>query len=272
MFGEWVSHESCLPKLSRGQGGSPGIGLKLLRVCLMMMYHVSCILLISAVASQVPRTLEMCFQPGLLQHFLQQDMPVPSAAVICRSRIELDMASCIYAREHFMNPAKKWAIHVRCDSSPQGGRDFFVVEYDHCSMDCPKPFKANRPVFELLSEGRFAIANRILPLTVIGARAASSLHKTQRLLEVLAMESSNLTVSTNRVYSILCDFGAESGIWNMQALETDDDDESDGGMLYRSLKRLFPRALPIADCDHGLHHVTSLHWHCAFIAFSLLNQ
>lgn len=195
-------------------------------------------------------TLGMCFQPGLLGHFLKQDLPVPSAAVICRSRIELDMASCIYAREHLLNPKCKWILHLRCDSSPQGGRDFFVVEYDHCNLQCQKPFVANTPIFELLSQRRFNIENRILPLSVIGARAASSLHKAQKLLDVLSMESANLSVSVSRVYSLLSDYGAESGIWNLPSLEPDEED-----VLYRSLKRLLPRALPIADVDHGLHHI-----------------
>ena len=51
-----------------------------------------------------------------------------------------------------------------------------------------------------------------------------------------------LAPTIDRTMSILVDLGAEAGLWTLH----DPEDKS-------GLARLFGRAPPVADCDHGLH-------------------
>ena len=165
------------------------------------------------------------------------------------------MASCVFARRRLFDCKLNWFLHLRADASPQGGRDYLVVETDYCRMGGAQSFHSNKSVREQIDEGRFSIAKRLLPLSVIGARAASSVHKAQNLLQALGMEASDLTVAVRRTYSFLSDFGAEAGVWNMPSISPSEDDNFVPG-------RLFPLALPISDVDHGLHHVTRLCCRC----------
>lgn len=154
----------------------------------------------------------------------------------------LDMAACLFARRHILDSGSKWYIHLRTDSSPQGGRDYLVSEYDWCKLGASAPFVSNTHVRQLLDEGRFGIASRLLPLAIVGSRAGSAVHKGQQLLRSLGLEADDLPLAISRTRTLLFDFGAESGIWSLQA--------TDG-----SLNRLFPLALPVADIDHSIHHV-----------------
>ena len=165
----------------------------------------------------------------------------------------MDMASCVFARRRLFDPKMSWFLRLRADASPQGGRDFLVVEADHCRMGIKSPFCSNKTARELIDEGRFSIAKRLLPLSVIGARAASSVHKAQNLLRVLGMEASDLKVAVRRTYSFLSDFGAEAGVWNMPSILESSESESQESFVPA---RLLPLALPISDVDHGLHHAT----------------
>lgn len=208
----------------------------------------------------------MCLHSGLSSHLLQKDSwpsdssdrfhlrfclclplrkdpPIPSAATMYRSRTELDMASCIFARRHVLNVTSGWFIHLRADSSPQGGRDFFVSEYDVLTQGVSLPYLSNQHVTKLLDQGRMTIASRLLPLSIVGRRAASAVHKGKLLLQTLGMESADLTVTINRTFTMLFDFGAEAGLWTLQAVSGSEED---------AFGRLFAKALPVADVDHGL--------------------
>ena len=48
---------------------------------------------------------------------------------------------------------------------------------------------------------------------------------------------------------MLFDFGAEAGLWTLQAVSGSEED---------ALGRMFAKALPVADVDHGLHHAIGL--------------
>ena len=156
----------------------------------------------------------------------------------------------VYCRRFILNPTGpgNWYLHLRSDASPQAGRDYLVSEIDIASFgagEFPYVALANKHAAALLGEGRMKITPRLLPLRVVGARAASGVHKGQLVLKSLGMECKDLAVAIQRDYTMMFDFGAESAIWS---LPSPDDAAS----------RLFANALPFADCDHSLHHVPRL--------------
>ena len=168
------------------------------------------------------------------------------------------MATCVYARQYILSSSSqsRWYIHLRADASPKGGRDFFVCEYDWCQLGVSLPYASNMTVEQLLQEGRFAIQSRILPLAIVGSRAASAVHKGKLLLKSLSMESEDLKCTVRRTRSLLFDFGAEAGLWTLQDfLQEEKRDQGEADDASASFSRLFSHALPIADVDHGLHHI-----------------
>ena len=90
---------------------------------------------------------------------LMEELAVPSTAALTRNRVILDMAACLFARRHVLDSSSKWYLHLRTDSSPQGGRDYLVSEYDWCKLGVSAPYVANMHVQQLLAEGRFGIAS-----------------------------------------------------------------------------------------------------------------
>ena len=129
----------------------------------------------------------------------------------------MDLATMIFSRRFILNSQNEWFIHLRADSSPQGGRDYFICEFDWCQFralpstsrgldhdDCSH-------VSKLLESGGMALSTRVLPLSIIGSRAASAVHKGRQLLRALALDSEALQVSVARTMSLMFDFGAESG-------------------------------------------------------------
>ena len=186
----------------------------------------------------------------LLDGQQQPKLPSPSRTTISRSKIELDMASMIFCRRFVLTSKADWWLHLRADASPQGGRDYFVVEADVCTVSVEQPFNpaANHPISQALAEGRLQMRSRLLPLQVIGCRAASSVHKAKALITSLRLESEDLQLSLDRTATLMFDFGAEAGIWSMPRQGLPDE-------------RLFKNSLPIADADHGVHHAPCLHFH-----------
>ena len=175
--------------------------------------------------------MQLGLQPELQQH-LGSALEVPSRWALLRARSELDLACVVYARRCLLNPETDFYVHLRADSSPQGGRDWFLVELDIC-----RPGAGPAGV---------SITPRMMALGTIGARAASATHKGRQLMRILGLESGDLRTTIDRTMSILVDFGAEAGLWTLQ-------DPSD----MTGMSRLFSRALPIADADHALHHIMS---------------
>lgn len=190
--------------------------------------------------------------------------------------MELDLATCIFAQKTILSKRTLWAIHLRADSSPQGGRDFFLSEYDYVQI---RGELSHKHVRWLFGQGQLSIKSRILPASILGQRASSTVHKAHQLLNALSAESESLQFSIGRTFSLLTDFGAEGGLYNMprsslavveaasvpsqpshpavQDLEGNSDDSIP---LDSSFHRLFCKAIPVADCDHSIHHVTRPVW------------
>ena len=144
-----------------------------------------------------------------------QGLPCPSRQALQRSRIEMDLASMIYSKRFILNCDQTWWIHLRADSSPQGGRDFFISEFDLCKFDASlscDPFSwTETNVTKLLETGKMKLVTRLLPLSIIGCRAASAVHKGRQLLRALSLDSQDLRVSIGRTMTMMFDFGAEAG-------------------------------------------------------------
>ena len=182
----------------------------------------------------------------LAAHLLTTPLRAPTKSTLWRARTELDLASMVYARRFLLNSSRTWHLHLRADASPQAGRDYLVTEADICSFgggSHPYAPSENAHVKQLLlSQGSMDIRCRLLPVSIVGARCASACHKGHLMLKSLALECENLQEATKRVSTLMFDYGAEAGIWSLP-------DPAD------SSSRLFANALPIADCDHAIHHV-----------------
>lgn len=186
----------------------------------------------------------------------------------------------IYAQRNILTSKLTWAIHLRADSSPQGGRDFFLSEYDVLHMEGQL---SQQHVKWLFYRNQLRISKRILPVCILGQRASTTVHKAQQLLHALSLESESLSFSVQRTFSLLTDFGAEGGMINMPGSFLDkgmnaganvppiediaDDDghstlalatDGSGFGLESAFHRLFGKAMPIADTDHSVHHAASL--------------
>lgn len=95
----------------------------------------------------------------------------------------------------------------------------------------------------LLGKLRFTsvtITIRLLPLQVLGKQATNTAYKAKACERMLQLESDN-NIAQMRLRSLMSDMGTESGLWSLPDLK----DPS---------KRYFPYILPVADCDHGMHH------------------
>ncbi|OLP99017.1 hypothetical protein AK812_SmicGene18471 [Symbiodinium microadriaticum] len=160
---------------------------------------LNCVLLsdqlkdLSCFAAVVKQCFLMALDPALAAHLLSQGLRVPAAATVYRHRLLLDLVAMVFSRRYFFRICRSpsdpesgpphWALHLRADSSPQYGKDYYVVECDHIRVDLiSESF--------LFSDMKQDITRRVLPLQLIGERAAG----------------------TEQSYSLAFDMGVESNL------------------------------------------------------------
>mgnify|MGYP001818173662 CR=1 FL=1 len=88
-----------------------------------------------------------------------------------RACCELDFASMVYARRCLFSSEQTWHVHLRVDASPQGGRDYLVVEGDVCSNLVASPDKMRTVgqcphILDLVAAGG-TIVPRLFPLRTL---------------------------------------------------------------------------------------------------------
>ena len=125
------------------------------------------------------RSIELVVNQPFATNFLEglENIRLPSTSLLYDARITIDMCSMIFARRNIFcksNP-KKWSIHLRADSSPQFGRDYFVPAADI--------------VYFGTSARDTRIERRLLPIQSIGSRAGSAHQKMEKLIFSLTLES-----------------------------------------------------------------------------------
>ena len=131
----------------------------------------------------------------------------------------------------------------RTDSSPQFGKDYLMSELDIVYMSEAKSWKD-------LNLNKDNLVTRLLPGQTLGSRSTTLAHKAKKVLRQLSLESELLPGTLSRCYSVMTDWGVESGLWRAPA------------EILSSLKEaynydtLFGLSLFIPDHDHSLHHVT----------------
>eukprot|EP00438_Fugacium_kawagutii_P030653 Skav221859 [mRNA] locus=scaffold1175:374498:380999:- [translate_table: standard] len=108
-------------------------------------------------------SLKVCLPPQLVEHLMRKGLQCPSRQCLQRSRVELDCATMIYSKRFILNMEGSWWIHLRADSSPQGGRDYFVSEFDWCkfSLGGSASLGADSDhISSLLEHGKVKLASR----------------------------------------------------------------------------------------------------------------
>ena len=227
----------------------------------------------------IDQSFKIILNSTLREHLLLQlgQWRVPSEPTIYRHRLLLDVCTMLYSRRMIFNTQTRWTCHIRSDSSPQFGKDYFVTEIDHVDLE---------PVNDstTLRDMRALIKRRILPLQLVGSRASSAEHKSFRLTMALSADTADTFVTLGRTSSIAFDMGTESKLFvapevgqvipaaaqqqlsmyqpereTFQPLDlvlpTSVPHETDADSNMEAVSRMCPRALPLGDADHALHHV-----------------
>lgn len=167
---------------------------------------------------------------------------LPGASLLYDARINIDLCCMLFSKQFLLSRASAhkhdWCIHVRCDSSPQFGRDYLVTQIDYV---CPG-----------VDYGQTQITKRLMPLQCVGSRSGSAAHKIEKLMFCLGLESEDVSLTAERVFSVLTDFGTESYLWFAPSNLNNDDDD-----CAKSTEEMFrfPSSLPLPDADHSLHHI-----------------
>lgn len=227
------------------------------------------------------RSLQLTLQEPLASELASnvENLKLPSTALLYDSRITIDMATMLFARETiFSQDAPGWVLHLRADSSPQFGRDFLVIQGDVVTFG--------------VDASTTSIRKRLLPLQCVGSRSAGAHQKLQKLIFALTLESEHVSLlwkllitcscymclivsitsslwlglfvppevlyTAERVCSLLTDFGVESQSWLAPASATDHatTDADDNADADADPSLLFRYCMPLPDLDHSLHHVT----------------
>lgn len=231
----------------------------------------------------VRQSMRLVLKPMLADHILSQKIHIPSRSTIYRHRLLMDLCSMVFSRRHLLQDCGDWICHLRADASPQFGKEYFVVELDRVDL-------TNVNDTTLLTSMKTEVESRLLPLQLLGQKASKTEHKVARLHLALSADCQNADTCLNRAYSCAFDMGVESKIFvspacsvneasilTVQTLPIKDGDALDsekGDDCPEAVGRLCPRALPIGDSDHSLHHCLQelkscfAHWN---VFYSLLN-
>ena len=175
---------------------------------------------------------------------LRKDLRLPARRTIQDFAVTADFCSMLWCRKHLMNSTCSWRIHIRIDSSPQYARDYCITEIDY--IDLSKFVNTTLGISFDNALACLRIVPRLSPLQVLGSKATTTLHKFKALQRQLSLESWSAEHTCRMTATIVCDMGAESGLWRLPDL-------SSGSGLA------FPHHLPMADADHAMHHVPELH-------------
>ena len=210
----------------------------------------------SQLRNVVEQALLLSIDDLLSEHLLAQHICVPSSATIYRQRLTIDLCTMIFSRRHVFNSCGNWIVHIRADASPQFGKEYFVVEIDKIDLSTVGEGKT-------LSAMKSCVSRRILPLQVLGQKASKAEHKVCRLLMALSSDCESTEVTLSRAYSIAFDMGVASKLFVAPPCGNDSagmcvlpiqDGESQRDQDLDEANRLCPRALPLGDADHAMHH------------------
>lgn len=210
-----------------------------------------------------------------LAEHLEQQLCIPGAlpcSSVCQKWVmEMECATMVFAREKLFAAAsfsEGLQLHLMADSSPLHGRDFLLTELTLV----PKADNWQAVAGQLQS--------RMLPIQSIGLRSSALSHKLRKLRHCFLLEVGEQCLDQFRasVRTVLLDQGTESGFYTAPYLSANSDsadclmlpevsnscNESVAGLHVpvvltaeesQQLQLFFPKALPISDLDHGLHHV-----------------
>ena len=155
---------------------------------------------------------------------------VPDASLLSKARLALDMAYAAYwQKEHAgKNFDGVGAMYLLCDSSPQCGFDWLLLEVwvlyggdeelatlftSICTLSCGLTDGAAKETLVKSIEQRFK--RHVSPPTVLGSKRAQLSHKLHALLHSLFLENftwTNVWRMLQRTVSLTTDLGTESGL------------------------------------------------------------
>ena len=224
-----------------------------------------------------------------------QAWKVPSEPTVYRHRLWLDLCAMVFSRPVVFSESALWSCHLRADSSPQFGKDYLVVEADKVDLEAVSNSTT-------LMDMKHHVHRRILPLQLIGERAASAEQKSFRLTLALSADTPDTSMTLLRCSSLAFDMGVEAKLFvapgggpvippgveavveagsgsraTFQPLDlvlpTHVPAEADviGSGSMEAVSRMCPKAMPIGDADHAMHH-TMLEMNSAFSEWDFFHR
>lgn len=138
---------------------------------------------------------------------------IPSPATLSRARLVADMLMCLWRQHHWESKGiinRKPFLFLTADSSPQGGRDWLLVEEDALCIDDVMVIN-NAEALQRLFE-----VNRALPPCVLGSGNTSVANKVHTILHQIKLEvgadSEKIQAYCDCVVGWCSDFGAEASV------------------------------------------------------------
>ena len=123
----------------------------------------------------------------------------------------------LWRRSQICREDTRVARYVTIDSSPQGGYDYFMVYESVITRSEMRPLERPEPL------GGFAWGTRMMPVTCLGGRDTSTVHKVCKLIHSAALESGRHFSSwRDQVVGFLSDQGTERKVATAPLLSTDD--------------------------------------------------
>ena len=109
-----------------------------------------------------------------------KEISIPKKSILYKYRIDLDLATMLWARKNIFNLQSNWFVHARLDASLQYGKDYFMTECDIFRPDDVQTWN------DVAKPGH--LVTRLLVGQGLGARASSVIVKTQKLLHQFSLE------------------------------------------------------------------------------------
>lgn len=133
--------------------------------------------------------------------------PTPHKTTLNTWRVDVDLACMVHSRNHVLVKQRVAGLHLRVDSSPQGGRDFVIIEIDVAGHE--------------MTSWPTSVYTRVLPPQCVGSRAGSAAAKLDRLRFTASLECSDLDMFYSSCRTILTDLGAQSNISQQPSKQCD---------------------------------------------------
>jgi len=185
-------------------------------------------------ASSLPQALVSALE-YTARGTLEENVTAPSGSTLSRARLVADMLLCLQRQEAWARSGLLQGnalIYLTADSSPQGGRDWLLVEEDTVCADELLRVAASIEGGDIDPAADFARqlqglieVGRVLPPSIVGSGCTSVAHKTHSVLHQIKLEvgaaRDRLHAYCSSVVGWCSDFGVEASLADVPNIDLD---------------------------------------------------